>query len=108
MLLLRLGLSREGEGVVEELSVRCRPGVAGSFPLILYMSEGRVPQSRTSHLPFRDRKKKRFVGQSGQEDKKKIKTESGRYISSSYKRDLYPKMLGCGGAGPGGFLLLLL
>ncbi|XP_026370701.2 ATP-dependent RNA helicase DDX54 [Ursus arctos] len=38
-----------------------------------------------------DRKKKRFVGQSGQEDKKKIKTESGRYISSSYKRDLYQK-----------------
>ncbi|XP_051017555.1 ATP-dependent RNA helicase DDX54 isoform X2 [Acomys russatus] len=38
-----------------------------------------------------DRKKKRFVGQSGQEDKKKIKTESGRYINSSYKRDLYQK-----------------
>ncbi|KAG8504621.1 ATP-dependent RNA helicase DDX54 [Galemys pyrenaicus] len=38
-----------------------------------------------------DRKKKRFVGQSGQEDKKKIKTESGRCISSSYKRDLYQK-----------------
>uniref|UniRef100_A0A2K5E6H6 RNA helicase n=1 Tax=Aotus nancymaae TaxID=37293 RepID=A0A2K5E6H6_AOTNA len=38
-----------------------------------------------------DRKKKQFVGQSGQEDKKKIKTESGRYISSSYKRDLYQK-----------------
>ncbi|XP_049722832.1 ATP-dependent RNA helicase DDX54 isoform X1 [Elephas maximus indicus] len=38
-----------------------------------------------------DRKKKRFVGQPGQEDKKKIKTESGRYISSSYKRDLYQK-----------------
>ncbi|XP_069353099.1 ATP-dependent RNA helicase DDX54 isoform X2 [Eulemur rufifrons] len=38
-----------------------------------------------------DRKKKRFVGQSGQDDKKKIKTESGRYISSSYKRDLYQK-----------------
>ncbi|XP_037672539.1 ATP-dependent RNA helicase DDX54 [Choloepus didactylus] len=38
-----------------------------------------------------DRKKKRFVGQSGQEEKKKIKTESGRYISSSYKRDLYQK-----------------
>lgn len=31
------------------------------------------------------------MGQSGQEDKKKIKTESGQYISSSYKRDLYPK-----------------
>ncbi|XP_007490072.1 ATP-dependent RNA helicase DDX54 isoform X2 [Monodelphis domestica] len=38
-----------------------------------------------------DRKRKRFVGSSGQEDKKKIKTESGRYISSSYKRDLYQK-----------------
>ncbi|XP_017702802.1 PREDICTED: ATP-dependent RNA helicase DDX54 isoform X3 [Rhinopithecus bieti] len=38
-----------------------------------------------------DRKKKRFVGKSGQEDKKKIKTESGRYINSSYKRDLYQK-----------------
>lgn len=38
-----------------------------------------------------DRKKKRFVGQSGQEDKKKIKTESGSYVSSSYKRDLYQK-----------------
>jgi hypothetical protein len=66
------------------------------------------PQSRTSHLTFRDRKKKRFVGQSGQEDKKKIKTESGRFISSSYKRDLYPERLGCRGAGPGGYLLLLL
>ncbi|XP_007528898.2 ATP-dependent RNA helicase DDX54 [Erinaceus europaeus] len=37
-----------------------------------------------------DRKKKRFVGQSGQEDKK-IKTESGHFVSSSYKRDLYQK-----------------
>lgn len=55
------------------------------------------------------------MGQSGQEDKKKIKTESGRYISSSYKRDLYPKgqteMRGAGwaiegvcvGVGLGGF-----
>lgn len=47
-------------------------------------------------VPCRDRKKKRFVGQTGQEDKKKIKTESGRFISSSYKRDLYP-----GGRGQG-------
>ncbi|XP_006901049.1 PREDICTED: ATP-dependent RNA helicase DDX54 isoform X2 [Elephantulus edwardii] len=38
-----------------------------------------------------DRKKKRFVGQTQQEEKKKIKTESGRYINSSYKRDLYQK-----------------
>lgn len=36
VLLLRLGLSRKGEEVVEELSVWCRPGVAGCFPLILY------------------------------------------------------------------------
>nr|XP_060641416.1 ATP-dependent RNA helicase DDX54 [Anolis sagrei ordinatus] len=38
-----------------------------------------------------DRKKKRFVGQTGQEDKKKIRTESGAYISSSYNRNLYEK-----------------
>ncbi|NWI69630.1 DDX54 helicase, partial [Todus mexicanus] len=38
-----------------------------------------------------DRKKKRFVGQTGQEDKKKVRTESGRYISSSYKKNLYEK-----------------
>uniref|UniRef100_A0A8C3PTY2 ATP-dependent RNA helicase DDX54 n=1 Tax=Calidris pygmaea TaxID=425635 RepID=A0A8C3PTY2_9CHAR len=37
-----------------------------------------------------DRKKKRFVGQTGQEGKKKVRTESGRYISSSYKNNLYP------------------
>lgn len=49
------------------------------------------PWQPPSFLSCRDRKKKRFVGQTGQEDKKKIKTESGRYISSSYKRDLYPE-----------------
>uniref|UniRef100_U3F6S3 ATP-dependent RNA helicase DDX54 n=2 Tax=Micrurus TaxID=8634 RepID=U3F6S3_MICFL len=38
-----------------------------------------------------DRKRKRFVGQKGQEDKKKIRTESGAYISSSYKTNLYDK-----------------
>ncbi|KFV77391.1 ATP-dependent RNA helicase DDX54, partial [Dryobates pubescens] len=38
-----------------------------------------------------DRKKKRFVGQTGQEEKKKVRTESGRYISSSYKNNLYEK-----------------
>nr|KAF6320565.1 hypothetical protein mPipKuh1_008561 [Pipistrellus kuhlii] len=35
--------------------------------------------------------KKGFLGQSGQEDKKKIKTESSHYISSFYKQDLYGK-----------------
>uniref|UniRef100_A0A670ZWC6 ATP-dependent RNA helicase DDX54 n=1 Tax=Pseudonaja textilis TaxID=8673 RepID=A0A670ZWC6_PSETE len=38
-----------------------------------------------------DRKRKRFVGQTGQEDKKKIRTESGAYISSSYKTNIYDK-----------------
>ncbi|XP_061458852.1 ATP-dependent RNA helicase DDX54 [Rhineura floridana] len=38
-----------------------------------------------------DRKRKRFVGQTSQEDKKKIRTESGAYISSSYKGNLYDK-----------------
>lgn len=55
-----------------------------------------LPWQPPSFLSCRDRKKKRFVGQSGQEDKKKIKTESGRYISSSYKRDLYPEGWGWG------------
>ncbi|XP_068095990.1 ATP-dependent RNA helicase DDX54 [Hyperolius riggenbachi] len=36
-----------------------------------------------------DRKKKKFVGAGGHEDKKKIKTESGRLISSSYKKNIY-------------------
>ncbi|XP_006005488.1 ATP-dependent RNA helicase DDX54 isoform X1 [Latimeria chalumnae] len=36
-----------------------------------------------------DRKKKKFVRESGREDKKKVKTESGRYISKSYKKNLY-------------------
>ncbi|XP_063310785.1 ATP-dependent RNA helicase DDX54 [Pelobates fuscus] len=36
-----------------------------------------------------DRKKKKFVGTGGQSDKKKIKTESGRLISSSYKKNIY-------------------
>ncbi|KAG8455667.1 hypothetical protein GDO86_001744 [Hymenochirus boettgeri] len=36
-----------------------------------------------------DRKKKKFVGTGGKEDKKKIKTESGLRISSSYKKNIY-------------------
>lgn len=50
---------------------------------------GPTTQSHRSPLSHRDRKKKRFVGQTGQEDKKKVRTESGRYISSSYKNNLY-------------------
>ncbi|XP_071035235.1 ATP-dependent RNA helicase DDX54 isoform X3 [Parasteatoda tepidariorum] len=38
-----------------------------------------------------DRKKKRFVGDSGLEKSKKMKTESGAWIPKSYKSDLYKK-----------------
>lgn len=39
---------------------------------------------------YRDRKKKKFVGKSGNQGKnKKIKTESGQWISASYKSDAY-------------------
>uniref|UniRef100_G1Q7S2 RNA helicase n=1 Tax=Myotis lucifugus TaxID=59463 RepID=G1Q7S2_MYOLU len=62
--------------------------VAGAVDL---MGEEAQSLTRGQQQPKWDQKKKRFVGQSGQEDKKKIKTESGRYISSSYKRDLYQK-----------------
>lgn len=41
-------------------------------------------------LMFRDRKKKRFVGTTGNQGKnKKIKTESGQWINASYKSDAY-------------------
>lgn len=36
-----------------------------------------------------DRKKKKFVGAGGHEDKKKVRTESGRLINSSYKTNIY-------------------
>ena len=38
---------------------------------------------------FRDRKRKKFVGETGQEGRKRIKTESGGWISSSYKSNAY-------------------
>lgn len=47
--------------------------------------------NRSKQLLKWDRKKKRFVGQTGQEEKKKVRTESGRYISGSYKNNLYEK-----------------
>lgn len=66
-------------------------------------AEGPTARSHHSPLSHRDRKKKRFVGQTGQEDKKKVRTESGRYISSSYKNNLYPACVCCGeGWGRGG------
>lgn len=53
---------------------------------------GGTARSHHARISRRDRKKKRFVGQTGQEDKKKVRTESGRYISGSYKNNLYPAM----------------
>ncbi|XP_040272589.1 ATP-dependent RNA helicase DDX54 isoform X2 [Bufo bufo] len=44
---------------------------------------------KTKHVMKWDRKKKKFVGAGGNENKKKIKTESGRVISSSYKSNIY-------------------
>ncbi|XP_063769378.1 ATP-dependent RNA helicase DDX54 [Pseudophryne corroboree] len=45
--------------------------------------------SKTKHVMKWDRKKKKFVGAGGHQDKKKIRTESGRLISSSYKKNIY-------------------
>lgn len=77
------GLSVGGDGGAFEQQV------AGAV-LDLMGDEARNLMRGRQQLKW-DRKKKRFVGQSGPEDKKKIKTESGRYVSSSYKRDLYQK-----------------
>ncbi|KAG8596698.1 hypothetical protein GDO81_002015 [Engystomops pustulosus] len=44
---------------------------------------------KTKQVMKWDRKKKKFVGAGGHEDKKKVKTESGRVISSSYKTNIY-------------------
>nr|XP_011759906.1 ATP-dependent RNA helicase DDX54 [Macaca nemestrina] len=77
------GLSISGEGGAFEQQV------AGAV-LDLMGDEAQNLTRGRQQLKW-DRKKKRFVGKSGQEDKKKIKTESGRYINSSYKRDLYQK-----------------
>lgn len=38
---------------------------------------------------YRDRKRKKFVGDGGTEKQKKIKTESGHYIKVSYKSSAY-------------------
>lgn len=40
-------------------------------------------------IHYRDRKRKKFVGDSGAEKQKKIKTESGHLIKASYKSSAY-------------------
>ncbi|XP_052545569.1 ATP-dependent RNA helicase DDX54 [Tympanuchus pallidicinctus] len=77
------GLSVGGEGSAFEQQ-------AAGAVLDLMGDEGHN-LNRSKQLLKWDRKKKRFVGQTGQEEKKKVRTESGRYISSSYKNNLYEK-----------------
>jgi len=43
-------------------------------------------------LSYRDRKRKRFVGESDTTKKKKIKTESGNWIDATYKSGMYPSI----------------
>ncbi|NXK97781.1 DDX54 helicase, partial [Formicarius rufipectus] len=77
------GLSVGGEGSAFEQQA------AGA--VLDLMGDENHNLNKSKQLLKWDRKKKRFVGQTGQEDKKKVKTESGRYISSSYKNNLYEK-----------------
>ncbi|XP_065594785.1 ATP-dependent RNA helicase DDX54 [Cyrtonyx montezumae] len=77
------GLSVGGEGSAFEQQA------AGA--VLDLMGDESHSLNRSKQLLKWDRKKKRFVGQTGQEEKKKVRTESGRYVSSSYKTNLYEK-----------------
>ncbi|KAH0625436.1 hypothetical protein JD844_014953 [Phrynosoma platyrhinos] len=76
----------------EEFYIPYRPKDFDSERAVLdLMGDENENMNKNKKLLKWDRKRKRFVGQTGQEDKKKIRTESGAYISSSYKRNLYEK-----------------
>ncbi|NWV53280.1 DDX54 helicase, partial [Daphoenositta chrysoptera] len=77
------GLSVGGEGSAFEQQA------AGA--VLDLMGDENHNLNKSKQLLKWDRKKKRFVGQTGQEDKKKVRMENGRYISSSYKNNLYEK-----------------
>ncbi|XP_062999970.1 ATP-dependent RNA helicase DDX54 [Elgaria multicarinata webbii] len=77
------GLCISGEGSAFEQQA--------SGAILDLMGDENQNMNKNKQLLKWDRKKKRFVGQTGQEDKKKIRTESGAYINSSYKRNLYEK-----------------
>ncbi|XP_078083148.1 ATP-dependent RNA helicase DDX54 [Mustelus asterias] len=74
------GLSLSGEGTTFEQQ-------ASGAVLDLMGDETGNMQKQKQMLKW-DRKKKRFVRDTGKESKK-IKTESGRYINASYKKNLY-------------------
>uniref|UniRef100_A0A8D0HB29 ATP-dependent RNA helicase DDX54 n=1 Tax=Sphenodon punctatus TaxID=8508 RepID=A0A8D0HB29_SPHPU len=77
------GLSIGGEGSPFEQQA--------SGAVLDLMGDDSRNMNKSKQLLKWDRKKKRFVGQTGQEDKKKVRTESGRSIGSSYKTNLYEK-----------------
>ncbi|XP_067911214.1 ATP-dependent RNA helicase DDX54 [Heterodontus francisci] len=74
------GLSLSGEGTTFEQE-------ASGAVLDLMADEAEDMQKKKQMLKW-DRKKKRFVRNNGKENKK-IKTESGRYINASYKKNIY-------------------
>ncbi|XP_078410204.1 ATP-dependent RNA helicase DDX54 isoform X2 [Cetorhinus maximus] len=74
------GLSLSGEGTTFEQQ-------ASGAVLDLMGDETEDMQKKKQMLKW-DRKKKRFVRDTGKENKK-IKTESGRYINASYKKNIY-------------------
>ena len=47
--------------------------------------------THNTHYSLRDRKRKKFVGESGDSKTKKIRTESGALVKASYKTDAYQR-----------------
>lgn len=74
------GLSLSGEGTTFEQQ-------ASGAVLDLMGDEAENMQKQKQLLKW-DRKKKRFIRDTGKQSKK-IKTESGRYINASYKKNIY-------------------
>ena len=74
----------------------CRTKIAAKKKAIFfYLETGICPERSVRILYhsakfFRDRKKKKFVRENEDPKKKKIKTESGAWISASYKSNAYP------------------
>lgn len=75
------GLSLAGEGTSFEQQ-------ASTAVLDLMGDEGEQ-LNQHKHMMKWDRKRKRFVKDTGKEDKKKIKTESGQVISGKIKKNFY-------------------
>ncbi|XP_028680058.1 ATP-dependent RNA helicase DDX54 [Erpetoichthys calabaricus] len=75
------GLSMKGDGSSFERQ-------ATSAVLDLMGDEENNMNQHKSMMKW-DRKRKRFVRETGKEDKKKMKTESGQLIKRSYKKNIY-------------------